>query len=184
MYYKFLLDISEIHWYYYLLVALGILFIAYIILVIVSFSFMNSFKKKIKHIEEAISIDFYQMKDCLMKLNDLFKDSIDAKTYEKFIKSYGSNEFNSISKDNVSSIFNKLELSKKELERIFVNNVENYDKEKVMMLFSSFKEISEHYTEMTQAYETYVIGFNYWRNLFSTKWIKKLFRIKEITGLN
>lgn len=118
-----------------------------------------------------------------MKLNDLFKDSMDAKTYENFIKSYGNSEFNKVSKDNVSKMFNKLELSKKELESIFVNKVENYDKDKVMMLFSSFKEISEHYTEMTQAYETYVIGYNYWRNLFSTKWIKKLFRIKEITSL-
>lgn len=181
--YKFLLDISEIKWYHYLLVVLGILIIAYIVLVIVSFSFMNSFKKKIKHIEESISIDFYQMRDCLMKLNDLFKDSMDAKTYENFIKSYGNSEFNKVSKDNVSKMFNKLELSKKELESMFVNKVENYDKDKVMMLFSSFKEISEHYTEMTQAYETYVIGYNYWRNLFSTKWIKKLFRIKEIKSL-
>lgn len=180
---KLLFNVIDFKWYHYVFAVLIVLLLIYIGIVIASFLFMSSFKKKLKETKESISIDFYQMRECLLKLDDLFKDYMDKETYEKFIIEFGSTEFKNVKIEDCAKTFNKFEMAKKEFEQIFVNKVSGIDNNKVSVLFDSFKELSKHYTDMTQSYNNYIIGYNYWWNLFSTKWIKKLFKIKKFENL-
>ena len=78
---------------------------------------------------------------------------------------------------------NSFEIIKKTLEGIYINNFESTNNETINLLFSSFKDVTIHYTDMTQDFNSNAVGFNYWRNLYFTKWIKKLFKIEEVTSI-
>ena len=79
--------------------------------------------------------------------------------------------------------FSSFEVIKKTLEGIYINNFESTNNETINLLFSSFKDVTIHYTDMTQDFNSNAVGFNYWRNLYFTKWIKKLFKIEEVTSI-
>ena len=144
---------------------------------------MNSFKQKMDKCVESIRIDLFQMQESLNKILDLFKVYIDEKTYLDLKEKINKYEFKNLSKDEFFICFSSFEVIKKTLEAIYINNFESTNNETINLLFSSFKDVTIHYTDMTQDFNSNAVGFNYWRNLYFTKWIKKLFKIEEVTSI-
>lgn len=180
---KCLINIIEIKWYVYVIAIAIIILLIYIGLVISSFCLMNSFKQKMDKCVESIRIDFFQMQESLNKILDLFKVYIDEKTYLDLKEKINKYEFKNLSKDEFFICFSSFEVIKKTLEGIYINNFESTNNETINLLFSSFKDVTIHYTDMTQDFNSNAVGFNYWRNLYFTKWIKKLFKIEEVTSI-
>ena len=123
------------------------------------------------------------MQESLNKILDLFKVYIDEKTYLDLKEKINKYEFKNLSKDEFFICFSSFEVIKKTLEGIYINNFESTNNEIINLLFSSFKDVTIHYTDMTQDFNSNAVGFNYWRNLYFTKWIKKLFKIEEVTSI-
>ena len=66
-----------------------------------------------------------------------------------------------------------------EIQKIYINNDLEELKKPVEVFFKNIEEMNEKYYQTSQLYNTKVIGYNYWRNFFSTKWLKKILHIKE-----
>lgn len=142
---------------------------------------MRVFKRKIKQGKEKINVILFQKYDSLMKFATLYKDKIRPNSplmifsNNEELKKY--NELNPSEFEEFSSYCDSMANYAK---KIFINDSDetnfSYGKE----ILDNIEELNVKFLEAIQLYNTNVIGFNYWRNLFSTKWIKRILFIKEI----
>lgn len=154
--------------------------ILYMTLIILSFSFMHVFKKKINKGKEVINVVLFQKYESLMKISELYKDIISA---DSPLAIFGTNEYlkkyNVLKAEEFENFYNYSESILNEAKKVFVN----YDLEDMSLIneiFNTIEELNKKYFEAIQLYNTNVIGYNYWRDLFSTRWLKNLLFIKKI----
>lgn len=165
-------------WLVILLYVLGALIVLYILYIIISFFFLNSFNKKILNEIRAISVLLYQKSNVIKELSiyliDYTKDLKDFKDFEinelKEYRQLNSNEIKTIN-NLYKNIYN-------EFKTILINNkIKNY--KEVSNDFNLLEDLEKRFFITSQIYNNNVVAFNYWRNLKGTKYIKKIFKIKE-----
>ena len=161
-------------------IVISSILITYIAYLIFSFVFMHSFKKKVNTSKRTLNILLYQKAQALYKICDLLDGNINEfESLKKFNEEKEGKDYKDIKPEFFREKYLELEdlykISNKILIDKKIKNVDLIKKE-----FSVVEDSNERYFSASQAYNANVVGFNYWRNLFMTKWVKKLFGIKEI----
>ena len=64
-------------------------------------------------------------------------------------------------------------------QKIYIDCDLGAEKKEVEGIFLAISDINKNYLETVQIYNRLVIGYNYWRNLFSTRWFKHILFIRE-----
>lgn len=157
------------------------LLILYIALVTTSFVFMKIFKNKIKQGKEKINVILFQKYDSLMKFATLYKDKIkeDSPLY-RFLKNEELQKYTELTVDEFEDFYNYCETLLNYAKKIFISSEDDTNFSYGKEILDNIEELNTKFLESIQLYNTNVIGFNYWRNLFSTKWLKNILFIKEI----
>lgn len=164
-----------------IIVILLMVAILYITLVIFSFVFMKLFKDKIKKGKEQINVILFQKHDSLLKFISLYKDKL--KEGSPLLIFFNNEEFKKYTELKVNEFeefYNYYEKMVTEAKKIFINESDDKKFSYAKEILDNIEELNIKFLEAIQLYNTNVIGFNYWRNLFSTKWIKNILFIKEI----
>lgn len=167
------------------IIVLVVLFlIVYIMVIVLSFTFMHSFKHKLKKGKQSINLILYQKNDCLLKLSTLYRDKLaNNSPLLRYLNNEEYKKFNELKVEEFDDFYNFLEKMLSYVQKAYVTyNIE--EKESfVQDLFLTISELNNKYLQAIQLYNTNVIGYNYWRNLFSTRWIKNLLFIKNINTI-
>ncbi len=141
---------------------------------------MHIFNKKIKKSTETISIFIFQKEECMAKTIKLLGESaMKQKVLNEFIDHFSEKSYSLLSYKEFGNKFTETRELTKEIKLIYTNQKRINNKEEIDALFSSINELNNGYMEETQLYNSYVVAYNYWRNLFMTRWIKTIFKIKE-----
>ncbi len=166
-------------------VCIGIIFLfllcVYIVYVMVSFHFMKNFKRKIDTSSETINVLIFQKFQNLYEIsNILLKLGYDNPKLLDFIKNQKTIKYKKIEAKNFDNVYNDTEKTYSIIKSVCVNLKNSDDTRELVNILKTIDELNKKYFETIQLYNTYVVGFNYWRNLFFTKWVKVLFRKDEI----
>lgn len=185
------------------LIVLGLILISYITYVIISFVFMASFSKKLDMQNKTLNILLYQKVNALFKIIEILSKYVTLDNYlDKSIINYSklnisSNEVKSLLEITSNEDYLKYEEHKDtsllvsyftSLDKYFfiinellkvvkISNKE--DLNSINLNLSINDDISSRFIVTTQLFNSNVIGFNYWRNLRFTKFIKKMFKVAE-----
>lgn len=166
-------------WAIILISILSSIVVLYLIYVLISFFFINGFSKKINSEIESLSVSLYQKANILRELSELLNKFIENnEVINNFKNGNLLNEYKILDIKEIKEINTKFNTVFNEFKNILINNrVENY--KKVSLNFNLYEDLEKRFFIMSQVYNTNAIAFNYRRNLFLTKWIKRLFKIKE-----
>ena len=185
------------------LIVLGLILISYITYVIISFLFMASFSKKLDMQNKTLNILLYQKVNALFKIIEILSKYVTLDNYlDKSIINYSklnisSNEVKSLLEITSNEDYLKYEEHKDTsllvsyftsldeyffiinelLKVVKISNKE--DLNSINLNLSINDDISSRFIVTTQLFNSNVIGFNYWRNLRFTKFIKKMFKVAE-----
>ncbi len=167
-----------------LVIVISSILITYIAYLIFSFVFMFSFKKKVNISRKKLNILLYQKAQSLFKVCELLEFNIsDYPLLNEFNGKTDEKEYKEIKPESFREKYLKLDDLYKNSSKVLANksikNIELIKKE-----FHVIEDCNDRYFVASQIYNSNVVGFNYWRNLFMTKWVKKLFGIKEINLIN
>ena len=155
--------------------------LAYIIYVAISFFFMKQFKKKILNYRKRINVVIYQKYQELDNASEIIiKLGYGTNDINKFAKADEFNKYKEIDVKDFDSSFTKSEISYKKLKTAITNLKFSDDYGELIGKLKIIDGLNSRYYESIQLYNTYVIGYNYWRNLLFSKWIKVLFKKDEI----
>jgi len=160
------------------------LFTAYLIMLILSFSLMNRFKKKIKKQGEKVNIIIYQKFEVLSELSLILDTYIKSESRLKHLTKEEIKNYISLSPESFSEVYSISNQLTSRAQKIYVDNDFNGKQKEVDLLFESLSELDSKYFESIQTYNSYVLGYNYWRNLKTTRWLKNLFKAKRIESIN
>ena len=178
--YNFRMNISVIESVWLAVIAL-FLFLVYVVYVSISFFFMKSFKKKINTSSETINVLIYQKIQSLYECSDiLMKLGYDNPKLLEFAKDNKTKKYEKVEPKEFDKFFSGTEKLYTVVKSVCVNLKAIDDTKELVNHLKTIDELNTKYFESIQLYNTYVVGFNYWRNLFFTKWVKVLFRKDEI----
>lgn len=149
----------------------------YVFYVLFSFCFLYIFKKKILISKNKLNIFLYQIAQSIFRTLNLIDDSFlsddllkfkNDNKYKKYVE-FDANIFreNYLILDDIFKKVSKL-----------VNNKSILNKEKILIELEIIEDCEKDYFSTTQIYNSYVIGYNYWRNLLFTKRVKDLFKVE------
>jgi hypothetical protein len=157
------------------------IFIIYVVYVCVSFYFMHNFKKRIENGRQAINVVLYQKFQTLDTVSDLLiKIGYDNPKLIEFDKLDEFKKYTKIDAKDFEGVFNYSEGIYMLVKSVCVNLKRSDDLNDIKALLKTIDSLNYKYFESIQLYNTNIVGFNYWRNLFFTKWIKVLFRKDEM----
>ncbi len=185
------------------LIVIGLIFISYITYVIISFVFMGAFSKKLDVQNKTLNILLYQKVSALFKIIEIINKYINLDNYlDKSIINYSklnisSNDVKTLLeitsnqdylkyqeyKDTslLVSFFTSLDkyffIVNELLKLIKISNKE--DLQNINLNLSINDDISSRFIVTTQLFNSNVVGYNYWRNLKFTKFIKRMFKVAE-----
>ena len=185
------------------LIVIGLIFISYITYVIISFVFMGAFSKKLDVQNKTLNILLYQKVSALFKIIEIINKYINLDNYlDKSIINYSklnisSNDVKALLeitsnqdylkyqeyKDTslLVSFFTSLDkyffIITELLKVIKISNKE--DLQNINLNLSINDDISSRFIVTTQLFNSNVVGYNYWRNLKFTKFIKRMFKVAE-----
>ncbi len=167
------------NWQVILIIVCSVILVIYFVYLFLSFFFMSAFQKKINIQNKTLSLLVFQKAKVLYSLGQYLEKYI--ANNEKISSFLKENKYLEYKDYNVKDIRNSsLELDDvyKEFKTILINNKIDAYKE-VSMDFNLFEDLDKRFFITSQIYNSNVVGFNYWRNLKLTKFVKKMFRIKE-----
>lgn len=163
-------------------IILGLILLAYLIIIIVSFSFMHNFKKDINRRKDFINVTLYQKLNLLSRLSEIMKPFLKDK---EPLKIMGENEelkkYQKLNAQEFEEFYIYSEKILQNAQKIYINfNLNDEDKRKVEEIFLAIAELNEKYFQAVQLYNTSVVAYNYWYNFSTTRWIKKILFLKTI----
>ncbi|MGP1413616.1 MAG: hypothetical protein ACTTID_00545 [Bacillales bacterium] len=169
-----------------LLTSVVILFcLSYLTYLIISLVFMRINKKKINVMLNKIKVILYQKTDSLTKILNVFykNEIIDLDKFNSLVNMLNQ-KFKDLSIDEIKEKYESEEEVYKEIKKISqylkINSV-TFECQKIL---HNIDFLNEKYYQNIQLYNTIIIGYNYWRNLLFTKWIKILLRIEEYKSIS
>lgn len=150
-----------------------------------SFAFMGNFRKKLKNKRDFINILLFQKCEALNNLYVLFGEKAEN---EQVLANFSSNtyyhEYRKLEPDEFYLYFSYTQTVYNAFQKLYISEkIEDENKLKIQDMIKTIDDINTKYNENVQYYNMDAIAFNYWRNVFSTKWIKKLFKVKEVKEL-
>src|SRR5574344_688527 len=89
-------------------------------------------------------------------------------------------KYTKIDAKDFEGVFNYSEGIYMLVKSVCVNLKRSDDLDDIKALLKTIDSLNYKYFESIQLYNANIVGFNYWRNLFFTKWIKVLFRKDEM----
>ncbi len=167
-----------------ILIIIGVALLAYLILLSVSFYFMHYFKRDINIKKDSINLILFQKIDLLIKLSLIMEPFLEENNPLRLMSD--NKEFKLYQKIEPSEFEEFYVYTEKMLQlaqKVYIDSDLNEYKKTVEEIFLTIEELNQKYFQATQLYNTSVIAYNYWYNLFSTKWVKKLFFMKTIDSI-
>lgn len=160
---------------------LGLILALYIAIIITSFAFMRQFKKDIKRRKDFINLLIFQKNDLLYKLSIILEKYLSKEdSLSEYINDEDLHLYKKLDAKEFEDFYMFTEKMLQNAQKIYINNNLEADKSKVDEIFLTIAELNDKYFQAVQLYNTSVVGYNYWYNLFSTKRIKKILFIKTI----
>jgi len=158
-----------------------ILLFIYLIYIGISVFFMRVFSKKIETTRQVISVVVYQKYESLdFTAESLIKLGYSNAKLEAFAKADEYKEYKSILAKEFDESYKHSEEAYGIIKSVCLNLKISDNLSEIKSSLQLIDALNSKYFESVQLYNTYVIGYNYWRNLFFTKWIKILFKKEEI----
>jgi len=149
--------------------------------VVVSFYFMRQFKRKITNALSSINVLIYQKYETLDESSHfLISEGYENPKLIAFDLLNSYKNYKPVGAKDLESVFNDSETVYILIKSIVINYRSGDDVKTLANYLNTIDLLNSRYFETIQLYNTYVVGYNYWRNLFFTKWIKVLFRKEEI----
>ncbi len=166
-------------WQVILIIVLLAILVIYFVYLFISFFFMSAFSKKINIQNKTLSLLIFQKAKVLYSLGSYLEKYIENnEKIANFLKENKYIEYKDYDIKDIRNITFELDDVYKEFKTILINNKIDTYKE-VSMDFNLFEDLDKRFFITSQIYNSNVVGFNYWRNLKFTKFVKKIFRIKE-----
>ena len=160
---------------------LVLLILLYVLFVTMSFYFMHVFKKKLNIGKESINVLIYQKITTLYECaNNLLKLGYDNPKLIEFIKNEELRKYRVVEVKEFEGLFSKTEEIYATVKKVCTNLKREDNYRDIVNNLETIDNLNSKYFETIQLYNTYVVGFNYWRNLYFTRWIKVLLRKDEI----
>lgn len=157
-----------------------VLFLGYILLLAFSFIFMRNFSKDISKKIDFLNLSLYQKCEAINMIISILDAYIKPNNpLYIFSKNENYKEYHRFSVNEIEEFYIYTEKMVTEVQKIYINNDLSSHKKEVENFLKNIEEMNEKFHQTSQLYNTSVVGYNYWRNFFSTKWIKKIFFIKE-----
>jgi hypothetical protein len=164
-----------------LIVVIGTIIFIYLTYVVISFYFMHQFKRKIVNSLQSINVFIYQKYETLDKASHfLVSLGYDNPKLIEFDELNAYKNYKPVAAKELEGVFNESENVYSLVKSIVINFKSGDDVKSISSYLNSIDALNTKYFETIQLYNTYVVGYNYWRNLFFTKWIKVLFKKEEI----
>lgn len=164
-----------------IIIVICFIVIGYLTYLGISFYFMRDFKKKIMNQKDRINLIIYQKYQSLDTASTLIiklgygtpeiKDFDDADMFKKYVR---------IEAQNFDKVFGNSENYYRIIKNASINLKTSDNLNEILKNLKIIDGLNSRYYESVQLYNTYVVGFNYWRNLFFTKWFKVLLKKDEI----
>lgn len=156
--------------------------VLYLIILISSFAFMFSFKSKIKDTKDKLFTFLGEKNDSLHILIGNLK--VDEKTYSIIDNYLKKKDFlKNIKLSDLFQINQYLDLILEEITKFIINNEDNDVKKENVKIISIIGNLDKNIFKETKLYNNYVVGYNYWYEFFSTKWVKKIFHVKKYDSI-
>lgn len=157
-----------------------VLFLGYILLLAFSFIFMRNFSKDISKKIDFLNLSLYQKCEAINMIISILDAYIKPNNpLYIFSKNENYKEYHRFNVNEIEEFYIYTEKMVTEVQKIYINNDLSSHKKEVENFLKNIEEMNEKFHQTSQLYNTSVVGYNYWRNFFSTKWIKKIFFIKE-----
>ena len=154
--------------------------IAYLLLICCTSFFMYSFSREINKKLEFLNLIIYQKCEAINQISEeLSKYINETNPLYLFLNNPNYKEYHKLSTAEIEEFYYYTEKMITEIQKIYINNDLEELKKPVEHFFKNVEDMNEKYYQTSQLYNTKVIGYNYWRNFFSTKWLKKILHIKE-----
>jgi hypothetical protein len=164
-----------------LIVIILTLVVIYLVYVLISFFFMHQFKHKIVTALASINVLLYQKYETLdMSAHFLFTQGYENPKLIEFDSKNQFKNYKSVEAKELEGIYNDSEAIYMIVKSVVANLKTSDDLKTITGYLNTIDQLNIKYFETIQLYNTYVVGYNYWRNLFFTKWIKVLFKKEEI----
>lgn len=161
------------------IIALVIFFI-YISILSISFIYMAKFNNDLKKKRESLNIGIYQKCEYLNKLAIILEKYLNENSP---LKIFSLNEefkkYTKLKVDEIEEFYSYTEKILKDAQKNYIDYDLGAEKKEVEGIFLAISDINKNYLETVQIYNSLVIGYNYWRNLFSTRWFKHILFIRE-----
>lgn len=167
-----------------LLIVFGALIITYLLYLIFCFSFMFAFRKKVNISKRKINLLLYQKAEALYSICKIIEEEVpNDNEINEFLKNYPYIEFHEYESNEFREAYTKLDdLYKYILKKNDKNFLKKSDS--IKKGYIVIEDCNNCYFAASQLFNSNATGFNYRRNLFLTKWIKNLFKIKEVILIN
>lgn len=161
------------------LAVFSFIILIYFVYLFISFFFMSSFNKKINIQNKTLSLLIFQKAKILYTLNDLLdKYILNNEKINLFFNEKKYLEYKDYDVKEIKNINIEIDDIYKEFKTILINNkIESY--KEVSSEFNLYDDLNKRFFITSQIYNSNVVGYNYWRNLKLTKFIKVIFKIKE-----
>ena len=101
------------------------------------------------------------------------------KIFENLSTSYLCKKYTKLKVEEIEEFYSYTEKILKDAQKIYIDCDLGAEKIEVEGIFLAISDINKNYLETVQIYNSLVIGYNYWRNLFSTRWFKHILFIRE-----
>lgn len=155
--------------------------IIYVLLIIVSVSFVWSFASILSHHNNDLTVIMANKKDNLENLADLLTSS-GVKLEKKNVEAL--NDFDLSNIKSQSSEEAKLAREKlTSLTEYFLTastaHESELNQEKYQAIMMRINELDKVYRDRLMMYNADVLGYNFWINFFPTRYIFKIFRLKK-----
>lgn len=163
------------------LLVLGIIVGLYIILVIMDCIFITVFRRIfIKH-NKALEVFLHYKYDNIKKLLDLL-DKYNVRIGDKYLRMFEEIDTNSFS-DQESQLClearTSLSMLRDELVYLAEQNETLSKHGEIRQAKNNITEMDSNYRNLIAMYNADVLGYNYWINFLPTRYIYKLFKVKN-----
>ena len=155
--------------------------IVYVLILIISISFVWSFASIMSHHNHDITVILTNKRDNFIKLANLLNSS-GVKLDKKQVDALNSFDLKRIEKQDGEDA----RLAREELTSIgeylvltATSNEASLNQEEYLNISTNINELDKVYRHHLMMYNADVLGFNFWINFFPTRFIFKIFRLKK-----
>jgi hypothetical protein len=157
-----------------------IVIVAYIFIILISFFAMHDITSKLKKSYKKMIIILFQKSDSLNKIFDILEKNDPSSFVNRDLKKvFFSTNYEKEDPKMIGERFTTLLNFEKKLVSEIVNSSLGDSRVDVVSLLDAVSLLDKRFMQTKQSYNSLVVGYNYRLNVYTTRWVKRLFKISK-----